>query len=59
MNFTEKIINKLAVQPVQSGIGKWDKTNVKGYDIFPNVLIKIPLYGSFAQHINWILHGKK
>lgn len=36
MNFTEKIINKLAVQPVQSGIGKWDKTNVKGYDIFPN-----------------------
>ena len=34
--FKEKSINSLKVVPVQSGIGKWDKTNCKGYDITPN-----------------------
>jgi len=31
--FKEKAINSLKVVPVQSGVGKWDKTNCKGYDI--------------------------
>jgi len=34
--FKEKAINSLKVVPVQAGLGKWDKTNCKGYDITPN-----------------------
>jgi hypothetical protein len=34
--FKERSLNNLKVVPVQSGIGKWDKTNCKGYDITPN-----------------------
>ena len=29
-------INNVTVKPVQQGIGKWDKSNVKGYEITPN-----------------------
>lgn len=31
--FKEKLINQLKVVPVQAGIGKWDKTNCRGFDI--------------------------
>ena len=34
--FKEKSINSLKVVPVQSGVGKWDKSNCKGYDVTPN-----------------------
>jgi hypothetical protein len=34
--FREKSVNSLKVVPVQTGQGKWDKTNCKGYDITPN-----------------------
>jgi hypothetical protein len=34
--FREKSINSLKVVPVQAGLGKWDKTNCKGFDITPN-----------------------
>jgi len=34
--FKEKSINSLKVVPVQAGLGKWDKTNCKGYDVTPN-----------------------
>lgn len=35
MPIKEKLINKLTVVPVQSGVGHWDKSNVKGYEVFP------------------------
>jgi hypothetical protein len=34
--FKEKAINSLKVVPVQAGVGQWDKSNCKGYDITPN-----------------------
>lgn len=33
---TEQILNNVKVKPVQTGIGSWDKSNVKGFEITPN-----------------------
>lgn len=33
---TEQILNNVKVKPVQTGLGSWDKFNVKGFEITPN-----------------------